>query len=69
MPNTSAKVALMRERLGRHMNQILALFVPGAKITVIIRPPGDVEREVLQTNDDLDEVSAALERAKKREDG
>lgn len=64
----SSKVSWMRSELSYYMTEILRrLFIPGSKITVLVRPPGDVEREVLQTNDDLDEVARAIERSKQRE--
>ncbi len=65
----SPKVQRMRDDVALHMNRILENFLPGSKITVIVRPStGDVESEVLMTNeDDLDEVARAIERSKQRE--
>jgi hypothetical protein len=58
----------MRGVVESYMDDILRLFVAGTKITVVIRPPSGDESDVLLTNDSLDEVSAAVERAKVRED-
>ena len=64
----SPKVQRMRDDVALHMNRILENFLPGSRITVLVRPSnGDVESEVLMTNDDLDEVARAIERSKQRE--
>ncbi|HEY6037089.1 MAG TPA: hypothetical protein VIV58_22575, partial [Kofleriaceae bacterium] len=43
------------------------LFRPGAKITILVRPPGDEEHEFLLTDDDLDAIKDAVDRTKQRE--
>lgn len=45
-----------------HMDEILALFKPGAKITVLVRAPGYPERDLCMTSDELPEVAAMIER-------
>jgi len=45
-----------------HMDNILRLFKPGAKIAVVMRHPGFPERDLVMTNDAIAEVIACLER-------
>lgn len=52
------------DQVGTHLDAILALFKPGAKITVLVRHPShrDGSRDfVLTSEDDLYEVVRALE--------
>jgi hypothetical protein len=64
----SEKLDRARNEVAHHLDAIKRLFVNGAKLTILARPPGgDVEKEFLLTDDDLDEVAHAIERAKKRE--
>lgn len=44
------------------MDQIIGCFKPGVKITVIVRTPGFDERDFLMTDDELPEVTRAIER-------
>lgn len=62
------KVQYARAIASRHLDSILRLFKPGAKITLIVRRDGEPEQDFLLTDDDLDEVSTALDRAKGRPD-
>ena len=59
------------ERLGLdiqdHLDDILEMFVAGARITLIVRHPGLPDRDFVMTDDILDEVMAALERSKGRQ--
>lgn len=50
------------ERVGDHMDYILAMFKRGAKITVVVRAPGHPDRDFVQTNDDLAEAIEVLRR-------
>lgn len=56
------------ERVGRIisvcMDDMLAHFKPGAKITVIVRRPGKPEADFLMTSDDLPEVAELIDRRK-----
>lgn len=57
-------------KVGMYMENIQALFKPGSKITVIVRPPPyrvEGDTDFLMTDDNLDKVIALLERSKKRE--
>lgn len=47
--------------------QIAPMFVSGAKVTVIVRHPGHDDRDVLVSNDSIDDVAAAVARAKERD--
>lgn len=51
------------ERVGDHMDAILKLFKPGAKIVVLVRQPEftDGSRDFLLTNDKLDDAITALQ--------
>lgn len=49
------------------MGEILRLFVPGARITVMVRVPGDPEADFVMTNDQLAEVAEMLARSRSRE--
>lgn len=46
------------------MDDILSQFRPGAKITVLIRRPGDPDQDFCMTSDDLAEVAAMIQRRK-----
>lgn len=61
-----ASVQEVGEIVAGHMHAILALFKPGAKITVLVRRPEapDGSRDFLQTNDALDEIIEAVRRRK-----
>jgi hypothetical protein len=54
------------EIIGDHLDAILSLFKPGKKITVVVRDPEapDHSRDLVQTNDDIDEAIKALARRK-----
>lgn len=43
------------------------LFVNGAKISVIVRIPGNNEADVLVSSDTLDELAAVIERSRSRQ--
>ena len=47
---------LAAERVQDSMDEILANFRPGAKITVLVRTPGKPTADFCMTSDDLDEV-------------
>ena len=60
---------IAREQASGHLEQIARLFKPGAKLTLLVRTPGNDEADFLLTNDDLDAVTPAIERAKNRPGG
>ena len=66
-PHPSVKVQRAGEIIAYHMDAILALFRPGAKIAVIVMAANDPEhrRGLVQTNAEIDDVIAALERRKR----
>lgn len=49
-----------------HLNRIHENFVPGSKVTLIVRTPGNDEADFLLTIDDLNEVAKVIERSKRR---
>lgn len=57
-----SKVQSVAEEIGDHMDAILRLFKPGAKITVLVRTPDypDGSRDMLMTSDDIENAIAAL---------
>jgi hypothetical protein len=52
------------ERVQESMDEILANFKPGAKITVLVRTPDKPTADFCMTSDDLDEVIAMVQRRK-----
>lgn len=60
----STKLESVQEMVADHMDQMVANFKPGAKITALIRVPGNDEAEFLMTSDDLDDVIDAIQRRK-----
>lgn len=52
----SAKLETARANVAEHMDSILRIFKPGAKITVMVRRPGQPEQDFLMTDDDLAEA-------------
>tara|TARA_R110002012_G_C11673164_1_gene613298 strand:+ start:9819 stop:10046 length:228 start_codon:yes stop_codon:yes gene_type:complete len=52
------------ERVQDSMDEILANFKPGAKITVLVRTPDKPNADFCMTSDDLDEVIAMVQRRK-----
>lgn len=59
----------VQEAVADHMDEILALFKPGAKICVLVRTPCHPDRDFMMTNDHLDELTAMLVRRKSAEGG
>jgi hypothetical protein len=57
----------LRLAMASRMDEIARLFLPGAKVTVLVRRPDDPEADVLCTSDDLPELLAMVERCRKRE--
>jgi len=60
----STKLENVQEMVSECMDQIVANFKAGAKITVLIRVPGNDEADFLMTSDDLDNVIDAVQRRK-----
>ncbi|OMQ44954.1 hypothetical protein [Ensifer sp. 1H6] len=60
----TTKLQIVQETVSDHMDQMLANFKAGAKITVLIRTPGKDEADFLMTSDDLDDVIDAVQRRK-----
>lgn len=55
-------LARARDEIAGHMDEILQIFKPGAKITVIVRREGAPDQDFLMTGDDLDKVVALIRR-------
>jgi len=62
MPKVEGIIAEAGSVIGGHMDKILALFKPGAKITVVVRFPGLPDRDLIMSDDELEEVIAACRR-------
>ena len=52
------------ERVQDSMDEILANFIAGVKITVLVRSPDNPDADFCMTSDDLDEVIAMVRRRK-----
>ena len=57
-----AEALSVGEQIGDHMAEIVQLFKPGVKITVVVRTPDypDGSRDMILTSDTFDRVIAAL---------
>lgn len=55
-------VAWAQKVVAGAMDDILAIFKPGARITVMVRRPEHPERDFLMTNDELAEAAALIQR-------
>lgn len=68
MSQDTADVRLweVRERVSNLMDDVLNEFKPGARITVLVRTPGNDNADMLLTNDSMDEIAKAIERSKTR---
>ena len=64
-PPTSLLMVGVQDLVVDCMDQILARFKPGAKITVYVRQPDypDGSRDLVTTNDDLKAVAESLAKA------
>lgn len=58
----SDKLDIARSRVGAAMDDIIGVFKPGVKITVLVRRPGFPEQDFLMTDDDPAEAIALIER-------
>ena len=58
------RLEAVQRDVGNRMDQILAHFKDGSKITVVVRQPDDPygTRDFMMTNDELDKVVAGLTR-------
>jgi hypothetical protein len=65
------KLARATEHVSACMDDILTVFKPGSKITVMVRRPGEPTQDFMLTSDDPLEVRAMLDRraAECRTDG
>ena len=52
----------VNKRVSGLLNEIAQSFVSGVKITLLVRVPGNDDADFLLTNDELSEVSKAIER-------
>ena len=57
-----APLEFVTEKVADRMDQILTHFKPGAKITVLVRTPGNDEADFCPSNDDIVQAIAALQR-------
>lgn len=63
---TDGMLAEASHTIAAHMDAIVALFKPGVKITVVVRTPShpDGSRDLVMTDDIIDEAVAAMLRRK-----
>lgn len=63
---TDGMLAEASRAIAAHMDAIVALFKPGVKITVVVRTPShpDGSRDLVMTDDIIDEAVAAMLRRK-----
>jgi hypothetical protein len=52
------------QRIAGLMDEIVACFKPGVKITVLVRTPDHPNRDFCMTDDNMDEAIAMLHRRK-----
>lgn len=64
IPHPNRKVQSVAEQIGDHMDEILSLFKPGHKITVLVRSPQqpDHSGDLMMTNDTIENAIEALRR-------
>jgi hypothetical protein len=62
----SDKLRDLNDSMAYHMDAILALFKPGAKITVVVRNPMLPDGDVVIGNNDLDDTIETINRMKAR---
>jgi hypothetical protein len=60
----SDELQRVSQEVADYMDEIVALFKPGVRITVLVRTPDMPERDFCMTNDDPDEVVAMMLRRK-----
>ena len=60
------QLSATRDRVADHMDEILRLFIPGGKITVLVRFEGFPDRDFMMTNEEnVPDAIVALERRHK----
>ncbi|WAJ27118.1 hypothetical protein [Jiella sp. R10] len=52
----------VRQQVAAHLDVIGHLFIPGAKLTILVRRPGEPDCDFLMTNDEMSEVAAMVAR-------
>lgn len=57
-------LARLRDNVAQDMLEIVKMFGPDAKITVIVREPGRPDHDFLSTDDSLDEIIGVVGRRK-----
>lgn len=55
-------LASVGDEISSHMNDIISLFKPGAKITVVVRFPDLPDRDLIMSDDELEGVIEACRR-------
>lgn len=56
-----------QEHVADCLDRIKIAFKPDAKVTVIVRSPGNPNRDFVMTDDEWSEIKAAVDRGEKRE--
>lgn len=62
----SDDLAVLHEVLSAELTKLERYFQPEMKLSLIARMPGNPERELVVTNDDLDDLALLIERMKSR---
>jgi len=60
------KLLFVTQEAQRHLNIIASMFKDGAKLTLLVRAPGNDDADFCLTNDDLEEAIKGLNRRKQR---
>lgn len=55
-----SRIDAVRAAIVEHVSEIAGLFVPGAKITVVVRTPHIPGSEIIVTDDDIRKVAHVL---------
>ena len=62
-------MAQIQSDIGARMAEIAAMFLPGAKVTVLVRRPTDDRADVCITDDEFPDLIAMLRRCQARDAG
>lgn len=58
----SPALEALRNEASDYLDRIRERFKPGVKVTLIVRRPGEPTQDFMLTDDDLQEVSALIDR-------
>ena len=61
---TQDQIRALHAKIGGHLNEIAACFIPDAKITLLVRFPANSDADMVLTQDELGLAIESLERQK-----